>query len=103
MDLLHAVRGALAGHVVPHHHAGRAAALAGADDVEPLDLGKKIDVQFLADGETFDRDAEFADEPLRFAIGLGRGLKARFRAPLGTLAVELGNLTRSNSAYGEYM
>ncbi len=93
VDLFHTVRGSLAGHVVPHHHAGRTTTFAGADDVETLDLGEEIDVQLLADRETFDRNAEFANEALRFAIGLGGGLDTSLGAAAGPLAVEFGNLT----------
>ena len=49
MHLLHAVRGPLAVEVVPLHHAGGAAALAGADHVDGLDFGEDVDLEFLAD------------------------------------------------------
>src|SRR5262249_51799441 len=73
VHLLHAVRRALALEVVPHHDAGGAAALGGADDVEPLDFGQVIDVERLPDCDALDGGAEFADEALGLAIGLGWG------------------------------
>ena len=42
----------------------------------------------------FDRAAELADEPLRFAVGLGERLDAGFGPRLGPLAVELATWPR---------
>ena len=38
-----------------------------------LTSAKQIDVEQLADGEAFDGAAEFADETLGLAVGLGQG------------------------------
>ena len=43
MHLLHAVRGPLAGEVVPLHDAGEAAALAGAGHIDRGDFGQNVD------------------------------------------------------------
>ena len=64
MDLLHAVRGPLAGEIVPLHDAGGAAALGDAGDVDRLDLGEDVDLRVPGRPEALDRAAEFADEPL---------------------------------------
>ena len=45
VHFLHAVRGPLALEVVALHDAGGAAALGGADDVDPLDVGEEFDVE----------------------------------------------------------
>ena len=93
MHLLHTVSGALAVHVVADHHASGAAPLAGAGDVQMLDFGELAHVELLADGNAVDSDAEFADEPLKPAIGFGRESRQFALArPLKPLAVELGNV-----------
>ena len=79
---LHAVRGPLAVEVVPLHHAGGAAALGGADDVDG-DLGKDESRRLSAPGrrQVPRSTAKFADEPLRLATGLCQ----EFDAGLGPL------------------
>ena len=57
-----------------------------------------LDVELLADGDAFDGTAEFADEPLRLAAGLGSELDAGLGPRLGALAVELGNMTTFTAA-----
>ena len=87
MDLFDAVAGTLAAEAVAFHHAGGAASLGDARHVDRLDVAEQIDAQFLAD-RIVGRAAQLADEPLRFAIGLGPWLRAVGREPFGAFAVE---------------
>jgi len=92
MHLLHAVRSPLALEIVPLHHAGRAATLAGADDVDRFDPIEQLDGDLLAYLDALGRSAELANKPLRFAIGFGkRGDAGRGTAAL-PLAVEFGDV-----------
>src|SRR5262249_50590616 len=98
VHFLDTVRGPLAFEVVPHHDARGAATFGDADDVDPFHLGQMRDVKLLPDSNAFDRAAKLADEPLRFAVGLGEQLDTSFRASLAALAVELGNVTTFTAA-----
>ncbi len=68
-------------------------AFAGADDVDGLHVGEMIYVQHLTNGDAVGRAAEFADESLGLAIGLGQRFDARLGFRFGPLAVEPGNVT----------
>ena len=74
--LLHAVRGPLAVEIVPLHGTGKAAAFAGAGDIDRLHFVERFDLDLAADGQFADRTADFADESLRLAASLGEQLDA---------------------------
>ena len=97
MALLHAVRGPLAGEIVPLDGPGEAAAFADARDIDGLHFRKRIDFDLAADRQFAGRTADFADESLRLATGLGEKLDAGGRTLLRALAVELGNMTTDTS------
>ena len=98
MHLLDAVRGPLAVEIVPFHHAGGAAALAGADHVDRFDLGEDVDLQFLADLKPFGGTAKLANESLRLAGCLRRGLDSGRGTALLPFAIELGDVAASGAA-----
>ncbi len=54
--------------------------------------------KILADLAAVDFSAELADEPLRFAIGLGHGLYARGGTAFLTFALEFGDVPASAAA-----
>ena len=77
---------------MPLHGAGRAAALGDAGDIDGLDVGKDVDLEFLADLQALDGRAEFANEPLGFGAGLGDRLNAGGGTLLLTFALKTGDV-----------
>ena len=71
---------------------GRAAALGDAGNIDRLDVGEDVDLEFLADLKAVDGRAEFANEPLGFGVGLGDRLNAGGGTLLLTLALETGDV-----------
>src|SRR6185436_3706570 len=100
VTFLDAVRGPLAGEIVPLDRAGKAAALARGRDIDGLHAVERGNVDHAADCEIAGRTSDFAHEPLRFAIGLGEELDSGRSALLGALAFEFGNVT-SSAAIGQ--
>ena len=98
MALLNAVRGPLAGEFVPLDRPGETAALGDPGDIDRLHFGERVDFDLAADGHFADRTANFADESLRLAIGLGEQLDAGRGTLLGALAVELGDMTTDTAS-----
>jgi len=93
MAFLNAVRGTLAVKVVPLHHAGRTAALAGAGHVDGFDVSEQADVERLADLELSLGIAELANDSLGFHAGTVGQLHSTGTEAPGALAIEFGNVT----------
>ena len=93
MHLLHAVTGPLSAEAVPLHHTSRSTPLGGADDVDEVDALKQVDFQHATDLDAGIVPAEFANKPLRLAVGLGTSRDTGLRSPLRTATVELCDMT----------
>jgi hypothetical protein len=92
------VRSPLTAEIVPFHGPGRASAFAGPDDINGLDLREEVDGQLVSELVAFDRATELANQPLRFAAGLGKSFDTgRRMAPLA-FTIELGDVTASTAA-----
>ena len=75
------------------HGPGRPPPLAGADDVDRLDLGENVDLQLLADLEAVGRAADLADESFRLAPGLGYGFCSGRGEVSLTFAIQLSDVS----------
>src|SRR5262245_52438910 len=93
MDLLHTVRGPLSLEIVPLHGPAKAAAFREARDIDRFHAVEHADRHVLADLRFANGAAVLADESLRLAAGFVRQSDAGGHELLGSLAVELGNVT----------
>ena len=93
MHLLDAVAGTLALEAVPLHHAGRPAALAGAGHVYEGNAFEQVDREHLPNLDPLVDPSQLADEPLRFAVGLGYRDHAPLSSTLSAATVEFCDLT----------
>jgi hypothetical protein len=97
MHLLHAVSSPLTGKIMPFHGPRRAAPLGDARDIDRQDIGKNVDLEFLADLHAVNGRAKFANEPLGFGIRLGDRLNIG-STPLLTLTIETSNVAAFTAA-----
>jgi hypothetical protein len=93
MDLLHAMRSALAGEMVPLDDTLKPAPLSGAGDVNSADPLKDGNCDLLPDFEARHRAPQFTNEPLGLAVRFGGQLDAGSGAALRTFAADAGNVT----------
>jgi len=76
VDFLYTVSGTLTFEAVPLHHTCGAAALAGANHVDPINTIKETDGQHLAHLKPLGRTAKLPHKPLRLAVSLGEQVDA---------------------------
>jgi hypothetical protein len=72
---------------------GETAAFANARDIDRFHICERVDFDLGAHFEVARGTADFADETLGFAAGLGENFDACRIEALGAFAIELGNMT----------
>ena len=98
VDFLDTVSGTLTLEAVPLHHTCGAAALAGANHVDPINTIKETDGQHLANLKPLGLTTKLPHKPLRLTVSLGEHVDAGLTPPLRTLAIEDGHLPTARTA-----